>query len=599
MHWPQGRPADWREQLARGPAPPPRPVVDAELADLAYRALLSRLTLSDAHRAALLARGMTDEQIARHGYVSSPANEEERRSLAAEVAAEVARDLAGAAPGFVRDTQGRPTLVCGDDELLIPVRDAQGRVVGIRRRLDDPGDGGKYRWFSAKDGRHSVGQDGNTVHVARPARQRTDRVVVVEGEIKANVAADRFGCIVVSVPGVSAIRGVLPALAELSSAEVVLAYDADMVTNPNVARSEMMLAHRLIDAGYRVARWTWELADAKGLDDLIALGLLPFPVPHPVLTQPLATTEPVPVPEAGRKLEELRAERDAAVFTNRARARIQRNAKLPARPMAAVIAGVFAQAATASRPAGDYDGKVPAGFVAAPVRELAIDAGCKPGNGGQQLKALQAAGLITRRSVRETLPAGQADPETGEIVGTPRVYSRHFVAITGHEHEAVTPERLHELVDRMAAYDSGEPERRGGKRIPRCPDHPDAPVHRHWVARCSVCNDDLTEERVDVVPAMLLEPPAPDDQSLMARDTESERDDLGHEDDALLGDRIKANKDRACDEPEPRAPHDQTLTDRNPNAPGRAPALQGVPEEPAWLVGLDWANDSTAEEVVW
>jgi hypothetical protein len=318
-------------------------------------------------------------------------------------------------------------------------------------------------------------------------------------------------------------------LAELRATHVAIAYDQDTKpkTVETVAAAEQKLAHLVRDTGCQVAQWTWSAEEAKGIDDLLASGLCPFPIPHPMLTQWQVAEEPSP--ELGEEYDELRAQRDAAVFANRARARIQRNTNLPARPMATVLAGAFANAATASRPAGDYEGTLPPGFVAAPVRELAIDAGCKPGNAGQQLKALEAAGLIARRSVREILPAGQIDPETGERVDTPRVFSKHFIAIAGHEHEPVTPALFRALVDRMAAYDPGTPEKRGGKRIPRCPKHPEADVLKDWSAYCSICHEELASGEADPVPPMLLEPLDPrfrakngakpsHDQSLIVRD---------------------------------------------------------------------------------
>jgi hypothetical protein len=436
----------------------------------------------------------------------------------AAVAAELGPELAGQVPGFVLNRQGRLDLVCGDAELLIPVRDVDGRIGGIRRRLDDPGEGNKYKWLSAPKGEHSSGIDGHTVHVAQPAHLRTDRALIIEGEIKANITADHFGCVVLSVPGVSNINRVTATLAELGAKDVAIAYDKDTKprTIEGVAAAETKLAHRLIDAGYHVAQWTWGAEEAKGIDDLLTAGLWPFPIPHPALTAQREDDE-TPNANAARVIEQLRAERDSARLVNQARARIQRNTRLPARPMATVVTGVFAQAATASAPAGDYQGRVPAGFVAVPVRELSIDAGTKEGNAGKQLKDLEVAGLIRRKSLKEIRPAGQVDPETGEMANTPRVYSKHFIAIAGHEHEPITADLVRGLVDRMATYDHGTPERRGGKRIPRCKDHPDAPVHRHWTARCSVCDAELDGD-IDVIPAMHLEPLEAHDQTLITRE---------------------------------------------------------------------------------
>jgi hypothetical protein len=527
MHWPNGRPANWQDRLAQLPPPAPRPVVDATLADRANQALLARLTLSEAHRDDLYRRGLNDEQIARHGYVTAPVGDAAREMLAAAVEREVGTALAGAVPGFVRPKHGRLTLALEDAELLIPVRDVAGCIAGIRRRPDNPGEGRKYLWNSwGHLPGSSIGQDGHTVHIARPQHQRTNYVLIVEGELKAAIAADRLGCIAISVPGVGNIGNVLPTLAELDVSEVVIAYDADATNNEHVASQETRLAHLLIDAGYRVAQWTWPLEAGKGIDDLLTAGLLPFPIPHPAIRQTRASAAPA-TPESDvpgdMKARRLQEERDSAVLANRARARIQRNTKLPARPMAIAVVGLLAHAASASKPAGDYDGVVPAGYVAAPVSTLAFDAGTRSANAGQQLKQLEAAGIIARTTRKETLLAGQIDPETGEHLATPRVFSRHFLAIAGHEQEPVTPALINEVVERMATFDSGVPEKRGGRRLRRCPEHPNAEVHRHWVTRCSVCESDI-DAGEEVVPAMLLEPLPPHYQSLVVRDEASDED---------------------------------------------------------------------------
>jgi hypothetical protein len=234
MHWPNGQPVDWREHLAAIPPRAERPSVDPDLADRTYRALLARLQLSNRHRDALHRRGFDDEQIARRGYGTGPTGRAERQALAEGVTDEVGEDLVGRVPGFVRDRHGQLELVCGDDELLIPVRDTQDRIVGIRRRLDTPGDGGKYRWLSGGHGeRGGIGVDGSTVHVATPRRRASAQwVVIVEGELKADLTADRFGCLVLSVPGVGNIGQVVETLHVLGDVgDVAIAYDEDGVAD--------------------------------------------------------------------------------------------------------------------------------------------------------------------------------------------------------------------------------------------------------------------------------------------------------------------------------------------------------------------------------
>jgi hypothetical protein len=325
----------------------------------------------------------------------------------------------------------------------------------------------------------------------------------------------------------------------------------------------------LVDAGFRVARWTWPLEKAKGLDDWLVAGGIPFPEPHPAMHQPREAT---PADDALRAENDvLRRERDATSVILRSRARIQRNTKLPARPMAIAVAGLLAHAATASKPAGDYDGVVPAGYVSAPVGTLAFDAGTQSANAGKQLERLEAAGIITRTTRKETLLAGQIDPETGEHLTTPRVFSRHFLAIAGHEQEPITPALVNEVVERMATFDSGVPETRGGRRLRRCPDHPHAEVLRQWSTTCSDCGRDLDAGGPEPVPTMLLEPLPPHHQSLIVRNEafSDDPDEDAGEDELPLRSKTPLGIRPIAHEVQQRgasAPHDQSLIVRRREA---------------------------------
>ena len=145
---------DWRDRVrVFNAAPPPMP--DGQLCDRAYRALLARCPLSEAHRDDLRRRGMRDAEIERNGYGSLPADG--RDDLAAAVIAEVSVDVLGQVPGFhLRD--GVPTLR-GLPGLLIPVQDVDGAIQRLRVSPDDPAKRaeGKYRWISSSDLDRGIG----------------------------------------------------------------------------------------------------------------------------------------------------------------------------------------------------------------------------------------------------------------------------------------------------------------------------------------------------------------------------------------------------------------------------------------------------------
>jgi Domain of unknown function (DUF3854) len=271
-----------RPEPARAPRPAPRRDADPDTCDRAYRALLVAAGLSQTHRANLRDRGMSDAVIDDGLYATLPADDA-RGALVAAAAAVVSGSLVGSVPGFVRH-RGQVRLV-GVPGLLVPVQDMDGRVVGLRVRPDERGDGGKYRWISDTSADpNAVGIDGHTIHVAYPLSWSgaARYLPVVEGELKARISAERFGVPVLSVPGVANTRNVAATLAALGERfgglpQVPIAYDADAETNPQVAAHEMRLAGELVAAGFRVVKWTWSASDGKGLDNLLAAGLLPLP----------------------------------------------------------------------------------------------------------------------------------------------------------------------------------------------------------------------------------------------------------------------------------------------------------------------------------
>jgi hypothetical protein len=291
MHWPGGRPDNWQDRIASLPPPPPRPVADPALVDRTYRELLARCPLSDEHRASFHVRGETEESIARHGYGTLPNVKRLWPEIAAVTEAAVGRPLAGFVPGFVV-VDGRLTFAPAQGGILIPVIDELGRIGGLRVRIDNA-EKNKYRWFSGGDFPGSIGQDGHAVHVATPsnlAPDVTDTLFIVEGEITANIVADRLCHRVLSVPGVASLNNVMPTISAIGGiTTVIIAFDKD--TNPkavkHVALAETRLAQQLAAAGYDVMQAKWSTSAGKGLDDILTSSPPTMAVArtHPALAQ--------------------------------------------------------------------------------------------------------------------------------------------------------------------------------------------------------------------------------------------------------------------------------------------------------------------------
>ena len=111
-----------------------------------YSEMLSFLTLSGRHRDNLLERGLSEERIERNGYRSMPETTAQRRLLARLVGSSY--ELLGI-PGFYT-RYGQWTLA-GPNGFLIPVRDKDGLIQGLKIRLDEAdAPNRKYRWLSSR-----------------------------------------------------------------------------------------------------------------------------------------------------------------------------------------------------------------------------------------------------------------------------------------------------------------------------------------------------------------------------------------------------------------------------------------------------------------
>ena len=249
-----------RAPRPRPELPPPPPVADVQTRDRVYRALLSVLGLSDAHRAALSARGLTPDAIGQGGYASLPAPASRPavlRRLRAALDGEIPADVPGLHQGKLLGAQG----------LLIPARDADGRIVALKVRADDPS-AGKYLWLSsARQGGASPGAPCHVPVWTGPV----GAVRVTEGPLKADVATRLSGRLTLGVPGVTAVRSAVPALRALGARSVVLAWDSDASSNPHVGRSLARAVEVMREEGFGVALETWA-PEHKGIDDALAAG---------------------------------------------------------------------------------------------------------------------------------------------------------------------------------------------------------------------------------------------------------------------------------------------------------------------------------------
>jgi hypothetical protein len=181
-----------------------------------YNNLLDRLELSTTHFDALRQRGLTPEEIARRGYRTAVADRV-RKAVDALLQAH-GREPLLTVPGF-SDGNGRVVFAAAEG-LLVPVRDARGRVVALKVR-HDPGHGGpKYTWVSSR-----AASSGNPAHVPLGVAAPAPTVRLTEGELKADVATFLSSIPTISAPGVTSWAAAVPALKALGAKTVLLAMD--------------------------------------------------------------------------------------------------------------------------------------------------------------------------------------------------------------------------------------------------------------------------------------------------------------------------------------------------------------------------------------
>jgi hypothetical protein len=254
--------------------PPAAPLADIDTRHRVYSALLSACGLSDEHRDNLARRGLSALDIDARGYATLPASTRERTAIVAAARAQLGGEIPADVPGLHHGKL--PDL----DGVLIPVRDAQGRIAALKVRRDGARDP-RYLWLSSAG--TGGASPGSLAHAALGSAEMLDaaggdggeRICrITEGPLKADVAAALSGVVTLAIPGASAIRTALPLLRALNPTVIRLAWDADARTNLHVAGGLEMAAHLLATEipGACLELETWAVDgdhQPKGIDDAL------------------------------------------------------------------------------------------------------------------------------------------------------------------------------------------------------------------------------------------------------------------------------------------------------------------------------------------
>ncbi len=257
----------------------PAAVPQLEQADTAVihgtlSALLQLLTLSPCHRQNLRDRGLTDEQIDRLGYKSTPKAWE--CMPLTERLIQQGCTVQGV-PGFYQLENGKWTVKFNSYTagVIVPARSIGGQVCGAQIRLDNPfkdkdagpdETGTKYIWLSSC-GKHMGVTSGSPVHFVGDPYAKT--VYVTEGFLKADIShclTNRTFAATAGGNNVFGLDSLFALLARNGTELIVEAADMDKYRNIHIVKgaskiSEMALSHKL-----KCRPLVWN-PNYKGFDD--------------------------------------------------------------------------------------------------------------------------------------------------------------------------------------------------------------------------------------------------------------------------------------------------------------------------------------------
>lgn len=197
-------------------------------------------------------------------------------------------------PGFYYDCQKQSWTFKRKNGIGIPIKNADGLIVGIQVRNSDhemnrlaakyPDEEPlRYSWFSSgwdivNDRLHGS-SPGAPIDVVKPKTLKSNVVFITEGHFKAQKIAETFNCLALSVQGVSTFNGIEIEIQKLMKqgypiTHIYLAYDADLSYKPNVFKSSQATMALLAKHFPQIALYYvgWDVQFGKGIDDLIEAG---------------------------------------------------------------------------------------------------------------------------------------------------------------------------------------------------------------------------------------------------------------------------------------------------------------------------------------
>lgn len=235
-----------------------------EIINKTYSELLKILQLSSVHRANLLKRGLTNEEIEKGEYKSIPIVGLKR--IATQLI-ERGCKLNGV-PGFCLNENLEWTMNASGSGIMIPVRDDVGNIQGIQIRKDY-GES-KYIWFTSSEKIAGISAE-ICMHFSNMHLLRNDEIFLTEGPLKADIASNLSKRAFMAIPGSSCFRLIENNVEKLKwygIKTIVNAMDMDRYTNMNVMKNVDAMKQVIEENGFKLINLKWD-SKFKGIDDYL------------------------------------------------------------------------------------------------------------------------------------------------------------------------------------------------------------------------------------------------------------------------------------------------------------------------------------------
>ena len=140
-------------------------------------------------------------------------------------------------------------------------------------RSDGARGGPKYSYLSST--KYGGPGPGTPPHFPLGITAPVEILRLTEGPLKADIAYARSGLPTISAPSLATWRKALDLLPAFGCKTVRLAFDADALDNPHVARALSECCEAAVAFSLAVELERWDAVDGKGIDDLLAAGKSP------------------------------------------------------------------------------------------------------------------------------------------------------------------------------------------------------------------------------------------------------------------------------------------------------------------------------------